>query len=107
VENEKQKFEKNGPKIDNKRYFIFKFENEEYPLFIDKNLKLEDALLLFQKEYYSFIDNKIESIEYYGKDITHEKDKSIKQLRLKEGSVLKLNKKDDREISDINIIKFE
>jgi hypothetical protein len=107
VENEKQKFEKNGPKIDNKRYFIFKFENEEYPLFIDKNLKLEDALLLFQKEYYSFIDYKIKSIEYYEKEIAQEKDKSIKQLRLKEGSVLKLNKKDDKEISDINIIKFE
>ena len=92
---------KNGPKLDNKRYFIFKLENEEYPLFIDKNLKLEDALLLFQKEYYSFIDNKIESIEYDGKDIAQEKDKSIKQLKLKEGSELKLTIKDDKEISEI------
>jgi len=104
VENEKQKFKDNGLKINNKLYFIFKLEGEEYPLFIDKNLKLEDTLLLFQKEYYSFIDSKIKEIEYDGKNIWLEKDKSIEELKLKEGSVINVSiYDDDEEISEIKI----
>ena len=104
VENEKQKLKEYGPIIDNKLYFIFKLENEECPLFIDKHLKLEDALLLFQKEYYSFIDYKIEEIEYDGKNIWLEKDKSIEELKLKEESVLNVSKyDDDEEISEIKV----
>ena len=104
MENEKQKFKDNGLKINNKLYFIIKLEGEEYPLFIDKNLKLEDTLLLFQKEYYSFIDSKIKEIEYDGKNIWLEKDKSIEELKLKEGSVINVSiYDDDEEISEIKI----
>ena len=107
VKEEKQKYKDNGPKMDDKQYLIFNFQDKEYPLFVNKNLKLEDALLLFQKEYYSFIDFEIKMILCYGKNIFLEKDKSIEQLilegQLKEDRPLILYKFDeDEDISEIN-----
>jgi len=104
MENIKQKFESKEPKINDKLYLIFETKDEKYPLFIDKNLKLEDALLLFQKEYYSYIDNKIKVVEYDRKNIFLEKDKSIEQLKLKDKGVLKLTMEDNKDGEDTSLI---
>ena len=104
MENVKQKFESKEPKINDKLYLIFETKDEKYPLFIDKNLKLEDALLLFQKEYYSFIDNKIKMVEFDRKNIFLEKDKSIEQLKLKDKSVLKITMDDNKDGEDTSLI---
>ena len=96
---EKQKFEIYGPKINNKQYLIFKSNQAEYPLFIDQDLKIKDALLLFKKEYYSFIDVEINCILLKGENILASS-KTIKQLKLNENTPLLFYFNDD-DISEI------
>ena len=96
---EKQKFEIYGPKINNKQYLIFKSNQAEYPLFIDQDLKIKDALFLFKKEYYSFIDVEINCILLKGENILASS-KTIKQLKLNENTPLLFYFNDD-DISEI------